>query len=96
MATLLKEDHYGYEVCAKVKEKTNGNFEVKEGVIYPLLSKLLEDGYVSSYEKTFNRKIRVYYKIEEKGRKYLQELIEDFKTRYAILETYLEDCGVKL
>ena len=36
--------------------------------MYPILYKLQDENYISSYEKVIERKVRVYYHIEEKGK----------------------------
>ena len=49
--------------------------DIKEGTMYPILYKLLDENYISSYEKVIERKVRVYYHIEEKGKEKLLEMI---------------------
>ena len=86
LLSLKNGDYYGYEISQLIKEKTNGIFEIKEGVMYPLLHSLLDSGHITSFEKIVNRRIRVYYHIEEKGRVYLSQLFEDFNNKVAILQ----------
>jgi PadR family transcriptional regulator PadR len=90
LGTLLEKDCYGYEISQFIKKETNAVFEIKEGVMYPLLHNLLENHHISSYEQIVNRKIRVYYHIEEKGKLYLKELHEEFNQKVQIIQKLLD------
>lgn len=74
LAYLSQNDMYGYEIVKAVTNGTNEVVTLKEGTMYPILYKLLEQKYISSYDKIINKKIRVYYHLEEKGYAYLIEL----------------------
>lgn len=76
LSYLSQNDLYGYELAKAVTEGTNNAIVLKEGTMYPILYKLLEQGYISSYDKIINKKIRVYYHLEQKGDNYLLELKE--------------------
>lgn len=76
LSYLSQNDLYGYELAKAVTEGTNNTIVLKEGTMYPILYKLLEQGYISSYDKIINKKIRVYYHLEHEGEKYLNELKE--------------------
>lgn len=73
---LSQSDLYGYELAKAVTEGTDNAIVLKEGTMYPILYKLLEQGYISSYDKIINKKIRVYYHLEQEGENYLNELKE--------------------
>ena len=45
-------------------------------MVMKLQSKLKH--YISNYEKVIDRKVRVYYHIEEKGKEKLSEMINEF------------------
>lgn len=75
---LSKNDLYGYELAKYVTERTNNAITLKEGTMYPILYKLLEQGYISSFDEIANKRIRVYYHIETKGLIYLEELKKDY------------------
>ncbi|SCY05937.1 DNA-binding transcriptional regulator, PadR family [Nonlabens sp. Hel1_33_55] len=58
---------YGYEITQKVKEKTNGSLEIKEGALYPILHKLEAQNFLTVEAEKVDNRIRKYYKITEAG-----------------------------
>jgi len=86
LLSLKQKDCYGYEISQMVKEKTAGMFEIKEGVMYPLLHNLLENKYITSFDQIVNRRIRVYYHIEEQGEFYLSKLFQDFNQKVLVIQ----------
>ncbi|WP_071441451.1 PadR family transcriptional regulator [Traorella massiliensis] len=79
LGVLKHRDYYGYELASTIREVTDDVFDVKEGVMYPILYRMLEEGYVSTREEVVNRKVRVYYHLEEKGIQYFDEMVEDYR-----------------
>ncbi|MBQ8327936.1 MAG: PadR family transcriptional regulator [Lachnospiraceae bacterium] len=77
---LTEKDCYGYELSQLLFERTGGVFSVPEGSMYPALYKLSEKGYITfKKELVGKRRERVYYHIEENGRKYLTCLLEAYQ-----------------
>ena len=60
--------------------------------MYPILCKLLEDGDVSSYEETVNKKIRVYYHLEPYGLVRLNNLIKEYRELVNGIENVISCC----
>lgn len=79
LCILLEQDCYGYEITSTIKKLSDGVIDIKEGSLYPSLYKMIDNGYVSSRDELVNRKLRVYYHIEDAGRKYLQQLIKEYR-----------------
>lgn len=79
---LLKEkDLYGYQITTLIKELSEGNVIVTESTLYPTLYKLLNNKLISDYEETIGkRRVRVYYHLEESGKRRLDDLLEDYET----------------
>lgn len=75
LCVLSAHDCYGYDITSKIKEISDGFIDFKEGTIYPILYKLLDKGYVTTYQKIVGKKIRIYYHLEESGREYMENLI---------------------
>ena len=76
---LSKGDIYGYQLANMIKDLSDGQVSITESSLYPTLYKLLENKYISDYEKVIGkRRVRVYYHIEESGLKRLEELIDDY------------------
>lgn len=66
-------DMYGYEMIENLREKSQDVFQLKAGTLYPLLHSMENKGYVKSYEKEANGKVRKYYSLTKEGKKYLGE-----------------------
>lgn len=79
LSILLHGDLYGYQITSAIKKLSDGIIDIKEGSLYPSLYKMLDNGYITSKEEIVNRKIRVYYHIEDKGKEYLNEITNEYK-----------------
>ncbi len=78
---LNKEDLYGYQLTTMIKELSMNKLVITESSLYPTLYKLLDNKMISDYEERVGkRRIRVYYHIEEDGKKRLADLLDDYKT----------------
>lgn len=76
---LEKEDLYGYQLTSLIERLSMGKLIITESTLYPTLYKLLESKYISDTEKRIGkRRIRVYYHLEEAGKKRLTDLLEDY------------------
>ena len=75
LCIIAKQDCYGYEITKQIKTYSHELIDIKEGTMYPILYKLQDENYISNYEKVIDRKVRVYYHIEEKGKEKLSEMI---------------------
>lgn len=78
LSVLKHNDMYGYELSKVISDKTNGYVVSKHGTMYPVIYKLIENGYITSNTIIVRNKARVYYHLEDKGREYLQQLVEDY------------------
>ena len=77
--SLLKEkDQYAYELTKEIAEKSKGRIEPKNGTMYPIIYKLIENGYISSNTIIYHNKARVYYHLEPAGKEYLDKIIVEF------------------
>ena len=68
-------DSYGYEISQTVKLAAS----IKESSLYPILRKLEQKGYVSTYNQEFQGRNRKYYSITEEGRSQLLHLKKEWK-----------------
>ena len=67
LSQLVWGDKYGYELT----EKISGKMSIASGTLYPILRKLKEDDYVTTYlVESESGPARKYYKLTEKGREY--------------------------
>lgn len=76
---LQNGQKYGYQLSQELEELSNGEYELKEATMYPTLYRLTKNGYLICNEiKVGIRRTRVYYEITPEGRKYLQNLMQEY------------------
>ena len=83
LGILIKQDCYGYEITKLIKNYSNNLIIIKDGTMYPILYKLLDERLISCYDKVVARKVRVYYHIEPAG-------IDKFKSMVIEFDNMLE------
>jgi len=78
LVILCRKDTYGYELVQTISR----NVDIAEGTVYPLLRRLMKEGYFTSYiQESAEGPARKYYQITEKGRKY-QDVLREEWTRF--------------
>ena len=68
LEALIHEPSHGYLVAQKIKQRSQGVLDFKEGTLYPALHKLENEGMVESYDGAENGRPRRYYRITKTGR----------------------------
>ncbi|MUK89244.1 PadR family transcriptional regulator [Ornithinibacillus sp. L9] len=77
LVLLDKQDRYGYELVQRISDR----IAISEGSVYPLLRRLTKDGYFTTYLKESTEgPSRKYYKLTDEGRRYLDELLQEWET----------------
>lgn len=79
LSVLNQRDCYGYEITSSVRKETDDMFIIKEGVLYPILYRLLQEGLISSQEKLVNGRVRIYYHMEPEGLAYYDRMVREFE-----------------
>jgi len=78
---------YGYELVNRISRAV----EVSEGTIYPLLKRIKDEGYVTTYlEESQEGPPRKYYKITETGEKRKDELASEWSVFVKGINAILE------
>lgn len=79
MLLLSKNNRYGYEIIQMLEEFPM--LKTKESTVYPLLRRLMKNGYLDSYWQNIEEGTppRKYYKITEAGILYLNKLDTDWE-----------------
>ncbi|MBP1970657.1 PadR family transcriptional regulator PadR [Virgibacillus natechei] len=91
LALLDKQDRYGYELVQKISDR----IAISEGSVYPLLRRLKKEEYFTTYlQESKEGPSRKYYRLTEKGRGYLHQLIEEWQ-QFSIGVTELIKEGVR-
>jgi transcriptional regulator len=71
LEALAQEPSHGYRIAQRIKERSKGVLDFKEGTLYPALHKLEHEGLVESYEDVEKGRPRRYYRITRSGRSVL-------------------------
>lgn len=73
LAILKENDSYGYAIIKRVKEMSDNQLIWTEGMLYPVLHRLEEQGLVESYwHKAETGRQRKYYRIKPRGMEELE------------------------
>ena len=74
LAVLERGDSYGYEISQTIKLITN----IKESTLYPILKKLEASGFLTTYSREFQGRMRKYYSLTNRGVEQLVTLKEEW------------------
>lgn len=89
LALLKEKAMYGYEISQTMAERSNGKLTV--AVLYPVLYRLEEQGYIRISDTTVeNGRARSYYAITESGLSYLAKTAEEYKELSSLLLSFLD------
>lgn len=88
LSLLRRGDSYGYEIIKSVRDLSDGELEWKEGMLYPLLHRLDEQGLIEAYDGTApSGRRRKYYRLLPEGERQLAEQRAGFAAINALLGT---------
>lgn len=91
LSLLNQRDMYGYELAKVVFEKSNDQFELKEGTLYLSLKRLEKNEWVSSYwgEEQGPGGRRKYYKLTSSGVKGFEEKKAEWQFVKQLIDSFL-------
>lgn len=85
------QDMYGYQIIEELARRSDNTFQLKAGTLYPLLHGLEKKGLLESYEQNADSaRIRKYYHLTNKGRKFLKEKTAEWKEYSSAVSKVLE------
>ena len=73
LATLHKEDTYGYRLTQEVKRV----MDISESTLYPVLRRLMKEGYLETYDQQHMGRNRRYYRLTEAGKEKYREYVKE-------------------
>lgn len=80
LSLLKRGDMYGYQLVQETEKQSGGRLTTQEGSLYPVLYKLLDQGFVSDKKVLVGKRMqRVYYHLEPSGEIRLKELIQEYE-----------------
>ncbi|MCQ2537357.1 MAG: PadR family transcriptional regulator [Lachnospiraceae bacterium] len=87
LSQLYSADKYGYELT----EKISTEMDIATGTLYPILKKLKEDDYVTTYlVESESGPARKYYKLTEKGKERRRELLDEWNEFVKAVERIIQ------
>ncbi|MBR4035694.1 MAG: PadR family transcriptional regulator [Oscillospiraceae bacterium] len=87
LLSISQQDKYGYQLVSEVGQ----TIDVNEGTIYPLLKRLVNDGYCQTYlEQSAEGPARKYYRITSAGHTYLNVIIKEWLVFSRTVNRFIE------
>ncbi|MEN1989000.1 MULTISPECIES: PadR family transcriptional regulator [Paenibacillus] len=88
LVLIHRQDRYGYELAQAVSR----HIEVAEGALYPLLRRLVNEGYCTTYlQESSEGPPRKYYKLSDAGRDYMRTLSSEWNEFVRNVSNLLEE-----
>lgn len=86
LSIVNREETYGYKLVVDAKDI----IELSESTLYPILRRLEQSGYLETFTKEFQGRLRKYYKITPTGLKKLVEYKIDWLEMQRIYKAIFE------
>jgi DNA-binding PadR family transcriptional regulator len=80
LSLLMERPMYGYEISQQLKLRSGGYFEMKEGLLYPALHRMRQNGLLSTEWRVVGGRRRKYYSLTSLGKDALGEQAAEWKT----------------
>jgi len=81
LSLLAECPMYGYLLARELERRSEGYFDMQEGLLYPALHRMEKDGLLTGeWRKAAGARRRKYYLITERGRRALDESVEEWAT----------------
>jgi PadR family transcriptional regulator, regulatory protein PadR len=80
LSILAEGESYGYAIIQRVKELSDGKIQWTDGMLYPVLHWLEDQGYVrSAWRESESGRRRKYYRLKPQGKQALREQQEQWQ-----------------
>lgn len=87
---LQQEEMYGYQIVQAIRDRSGAVIEAGEGVVYPVLHGLEQEGALKSRRKTVNGRSRIYYSLTPAGAERLAGLASTWSSLASAIQKMLE------
>lgn len=76
---LIDGDNYGYEITKRIKNNSEGQFDIKDATIYTAFRRMESDGLITTYwGDGVGGARRRYYSITESGRAFYEDKVREW------------------
>lgn len=90
LSLLANEAMYGYQISRELTRRSDGYFDLKEGLLYPTLHRLQKEGLLTSeWRQVGQTRRRKYYTLTAQGQEMLQAQTAEWQTFMQELQTLL-------
>ena len=90
LKTLSLSPIHGWGICQRVRQMSDGEFEMNQGSLYPALQRLEKVGLITSdWGVTDNNREARYYRLTAAGRRALDSEVKSWLRFAAALDTVL-------
>ena len=87
LAILRRSDSYGYAIIQKVREASDDRLTWTDGMLYPVLHRLEDAGFVESrWQVAESGRRRKYYRLTELGNAELERVSEQWQVVHSALD----------
>lgn len=86
LAIIDRKHSYGYEISQTIKLVAT----IKESTLYPILKKMVEAGFVTTYQEEHQGRQRKYYAMTDLGREQLSYLKKEWVRHSDLLAAIIE------
>ncbi|WP_407271804.1 PadR family transcriptional regulator [Radiobacillus sp. PE A8.2] len=92
LSLLHSRDMYGYELAKYVRDKSDNQFELKEGTLYLSLKRLEKNKWIESYwgDEQGPGGRRKYYKLTSVGDEGYEQKIKEWQFVKNMIDSFLE------
>jgi DNA-binding PadR family transcriptional regulator len=91
LSILAEGDSYGYAIIKRVHQLSGGRMEWTDGMLYPVLHRLEQQGLIKSFNRCSEAgRSRRYYQLKNKGKKVLKEQKSQWMLTYSTLRRVWE------
>jgi PadR family transcriptional regulator PadR len=87
---LQDREMYGYEIVQAIRTETAEVISFSEGVVYPVLHSLEDDGALTSRRKQVEGRSRVYYTVTPNGVKRYRQLAQTWTSLAEAIQAALQ------
>jgi PadR family transcriptional regulator, regulatory protein PadR len=87
---LQDREMYGYELVQAIRTESADVISFGEGVVYPVLHGLEDEGAVTSRRKLVEGRSRVYYTLTVKGERRYRQLVDTWSSLAQAIQSVLK------
>jgi DNA-binding PadR family transcriptional regulator len=90
LALIRDQPAHGYAVIERLRERSNGEFDLAEGTIYPALHQLHDDGLLLASWSVIDGRSRRTYRLSARGKRALESRTASWQRFTAAVSSIVE------